>query len=372
MPAGRDQRIDFFRGIALVFIFWDHMPDNVLGRLTLRNIGLSDAAEVFVFLAGYAAALAYGARLLRAGYAEAAMHLLRRAWVLYIAHVFVLVQLLVLVVLCNERLAERDLAQEGGLGLFLTDPAQALRDGLTLQYMPGLMDALPLYMLLLMALAAVLPHLGTHPRTVLGGSFALWLLAQATDWNLPAQPGGVWFFNPLAWQFLFFLGAVLGTHREAFACAIDALSPGIRSTLRISAALYLLVSMLLALSWLVPQWHDAVIPTGLAELLYPIDKTGLSPLRLLHFLALAWLVREFVPRSPAWLATRVGRGVQLMGRQSLVVFCAGLLLAPLADTADTLHGDGLLAHTITGLGGALLLWVIACLPEWYRREQPAR
>ncbi len=60
MLNGRDPRIDFFRGLALIFIFWDHVPHNPLGQITLRNIGFSDAAEVFVFLAGYAAILAYG------------------------------------------------------------------------------------------------------------------------------------------------------------------------------------------------------------------------------------------------------------------------------------------------------------------------
>ena len=55
MTFERDHRIDFFRGLALIFIFWDHVPHNPLGQITLRNLGFSDAAEIFVFLAGYAA-----------------------------------------------------------------------------------------------------------------------------------------------------------------------------------------------------------------------------------------------------------------------------------------------------------------------------
>lgn len=58
--AQRDLRIDFFRGLALLFIFIDHVPDNVLARFTLRNFGFADAAEVFVLLAGFSAVLAYG------------------------------------------------------------------------------------------------------------------------------------------------------------------------------------------------------------------------------------------------------------------------------------------------------------------------
>jgi len=49
----RDLRLDAFRGLALWFIFLDHIPDNVLAWLTLRNYGYSDSTEVFVFVSGY-------------------------------------------------------------------------------------------------------------------------------------------------------------------------------------------------------------------------------------------------------------------------------------------------------------------------------
>jgi hypothetical protein len=49
----RDLRLDACRGLALWFIFIDHIPDNALAWLTLRNYGFSDATEVFVFVSGY-------------------------------------------------------------------------------------------------------------------------------------------------------------------------------------------------------------------------------------------------------------------------------------------------------------------------------
>ena len=55
----RDWRIDWLRGLALVSIFVNHMPGNRLENWTTRNFGFSDAAEVFVLLAGVAAAFAY-------------------------------------------------------------------------------------------------------------------------------------------------------------------------------------------------------------------------------------------------------------------------------------------------------------------------
>ena len=43
-----------------MFIFIDHVPENGFATFTLRNFGFSDAAEVFVLLAGFSAVLAYG------------------------------------------------------------------------------------------------------------------------------------------------------------------------------------------------------------------------------------------------------------------------------------------------------------------------
>ena len=57
---GRDLRIDACRGIALWWIFLDHVPNNIGSWLTLRNYGFSDAAEVFMFVSGVTCALAYG------------------------------------------------------------------------------------------------------------------------------------------------------------------------------------------------------------------------------------------------------------------------------------------------------------------------
>jgi hypothetical protein len=46
--------IDFWRGLALVFIFINHIPGIYYSRLTHANYSLSDSADLFVFLAGWA------------------------------------------------------------------------------------------------------------------------------------------------------------------------------------------------------------------------------------------------------------------------------------------------------------------------------
>src|SRR5258705_5283175 len=39
----RDVRVDFFRGVALLFIFIDHIPRNFLAFFTLTNFAFSDS-----------------------------------------------------------------------------------------------------------------------------------------------------------------------------------------------------------------------------------------------------------------------------------------------------------------------------------------
>src|SRR4051812_17847545 len=64
----RDLRLDACRGLALWFIFLDHIPDNALAWLSIRNYGFSDTAEVFVFVSGYTCMLAYGGALRKQGW----------------------------------------------------------------------------------------------------------------------------------------------------------------------------------------------------------------------------------------------------------------------------------------------------------------
>ena len=87
----RDLRLDFFRGLSLIFIYIDHIPSNVLSYFTLQSNTFFDAAEVFIFISGYTAALVYGRRLAAKGAIYATAQVWRRAWTLYVAHIFLFV-----------------------------------------------------------------------------------------------------------------------------------------------------------------------------------------------------------------------------------------------------------------------------------------
>ena len=91
LAPGRDLRLDFFRGLALWFIFLDHIPNNIVSWLTVRNYGFSDATEIFVFISGYTAVIAYSRMMLREGWLRAASRIYRRVWQLYVAHILLFV-----------------------------------------------------------------------------------------------------------------------------------------------------------------------------------------------------------------------------------------------------------------------------------------
>ena len=76
--AGRDLRLDLFRGLANWAIFLDHIPHEVMSSITTKNYGFSDAADLFVFVSGYTAASVFGRIMSERGYAAAASRLLKR------------------------------------------------------------------------------------------------------------------------------------------------------------------------------------------------------------------------------------------------------------------------------------------------------
>ncbi|EFH09177.1 OpgC domain-containing protein, partial [Teichococcus cervicalis] len=152
--------------------------------------------------------------------------------------------------------------------------------GLGLQ--PHYLDILPLYL----ALLALLPLLlGAAARgwlaPLLGGSAALWLAAGLGRLNLPAAGAAEgWFFNPLSWQFLFAIGFATGARRVLGRGLPWRPGPW-------WAALLLLLASPFARH--LPGLPDpATLP--LPALLVVPDKTFLSLPRLLHALALCYVV----------------------------------------------------------------------------------
>ena len=199
----RDLRIDACRGIALWWIFLDHVPNNIGSWLTLRNYGFSDSAEVFMFVSGVSCALAYGKAHARGGWTGVIGRTLWRSWDIYAAFLLLTLACAILVHLTGGG----RIADESNTRILLDDPGATLAHAAILQYRPVNTDVLPLFVVCHLLFAPLLWLLLRAPNLTLAASLLLYALVQVFGWTVPAWPNNVWFFNPLAWQLLFVLGA---------------------------------------------------------------------------------------------------------------------------------------------------------------------
>src|SRR4029079_6732453 len=168
--TGRDLRLDLFRGLALWLIFLDHIPSNIVNWLTIRNYGLSDAAEIFVFISGYTGAFVYGRTMEQRGVVVASARILKRAWTVYIAHVFIFVISMAELAYLTRSIDNPLYNEEMGALDFLKEPGETLIEALLLKFKPTFMDVLPLYIVLLLAFPPVLWLLRRAPTLALLGS----------------------------------------------------------------------------------------------------------------------------------------------------------------------------------------------------------
>lgn len=362
--SGRDLRIDACRGIALWWIFLDHIPDNIGSWLTPRNYGFSDAAEIFMFVSGVTCALAYGRALRCEGWRGLIGRTLRRSWDIYVAFLLLTLSCAILVHL----LGDGRCADASNTRILLDQPGATLTRAAILQYRPVNTDVLPIFVLLHLLFVPLLWLLLHRPNLTLGASLALYALVHVFGWTVPAWPDSHWAFNPIAWQFLVVLGAwwMIDDNR---------VQPWVRSgPALVLAVLYLLFSLIIALSWRIKPL-EALIPQTLAQLHDTSDKSNLGPLRLLHFLAIAVLAAWLVPRNWRMLKTPVMRGAILCGQNSLPIYCLGVLLAFASHMALLSISNALAMQIALSMGGIVAMVVSAALLNLINikpRQQPAR
>jgi lysophospholipase L1-like esterase len=361
----RDVRLDFFRGLALFFIFIDHIPNNPLSYFTLQGIGFSDAAEVFIFISGYTAALVYGRTILGRGAVLATAQVWRRVWQLYVAHIFLFVIFTAEVSYTLVGLENPLYAEELRVTDFLAEPHIAILNALALRFQPTFLDILPLYIVLLAAFPLVLLLLRRSLWAALLPALALYGVVQIWGFAPTGYPAGQhWFFNPLAWQVLFVIGAALGFARAAG-------RPHPLPPTRLPAAVAMVVlgaCIAVDLTWTLHGLWDP-IPALFLKQLWPVDKTNLAPLRLVNFLAMAIVVTHFVRPETAFLRARAAGFVTVCGRHSLQIFCLGILLSVLAHLvlSEIGRSAGLVA-AVNVLGIGLMIGTALVL-DWYKASE---
>ena len=358
----RDIRLDLFLGIANWFIFLDHMPRNSVNLITLRNYGFSGAADIFIFISGYTAALVFGRMMLERGFVVGATRLFKRAWQLYIAYVILFVIYIVAIGDIASRYASPDIIYEFNISGLVDHPIRTLAHGLILEAKPLNLDVLQLTTILMALFAPALWLMLRKPGLTMAGSIALYLAARQFEWSLPSFPDGNLYFNPFCWQLLFVFGAwvALGA-ADRYRRLLN--SP----VLPYLGAAYLGFALVMTMAGRFPEFGK-MFPSWLFDAFNPNDKTNLAPYRLLHFIVLAYLVTRFLPKDWPGLRWPVFQPLVKCGQQSVAVFCFGVFLSFFGHFALMTSSGSLMVQIFLSLSGIAIMTLLAYYLSWSRQQ----
>ncbi|OAH98520.1 hypothetical protein A1353_01935 [Methylomonas methanica] len=356
-PQNRNLQLDFFRGLALIVIFINHMPDNPWFWYTPSRFGLSDAAEVFVFSSGFASALAYGRCFERAGLWLGLVRILHRCVHIYSAHLASFVLLALVCVIGNRWVPEMDDIQRLNIAYFFDATQQALYDLFTLAYVPNYFDILPMYLVMMVWLPIFWVLSRLHVGVALACSVALYCASLHYGWELSADPASsrAWYFNPYNWQLMFFTGYAFGA-----------------GWARVSVKQGWLLAVCLALVLVsIPLEHESTYTQikfwgELRASLTPwLDKSHLGVLRWLHLLALAYLMHHVCNSRPQWLSGALPRSIATMGQQSLRIFLFSMVLSYAGGIwLDHLGRQTWLAAALVNVSGLGLMLLAGQIMPW--------
>ncbi|MGB3387858.1 MAG: OpgC domain-containing protein [Pseudaminobacter sp.] len=353
-PTLRDTRIDVFRALALLTIFINHVPGTIFEYATHKNFGFSDSAEAFVLISGIAVGLAYGPKFKPGNRLLLTLKAWRRAGVLYVAHIMTTVATLAIFSAAALHFARPDLLKLINIRIIIEDTPEALLGITTLGHQIGYNNILSMYAAVLLMVPLFLLLANVSLALMVAVSGAIWLAAglfHIAPGNFPGD--GFWFLNPLSWQFLFVIGIAGMLHVKR------------GGEIRFNPWLAALAGFyaLLAFAWVrIPLWGiDASL--GLPAVLTGFDKTFLSLPRLLHVLALAYLIVA-IPALSNLARTRIDHPLAILGKHSLPIFIAGTLLAMIGQVMKTVSPGGLVYDAILLSTGIALQFGFAYYLEW--------
>ncbi len=347
--------VDFWRGFALVTIFVNHIPGNILEPFTHKNFGFSDAAEVFVFLAGVGVAFAYAGRVAETGFARQVVSIGMRVVTLYTSHIVVLLACGAIVSFAVMTTNDIRLLEATQFDQLVESPMEALVGLTTLGLQPAYLNILPLYVVLLVLAPALISLALIDLRLAILGSGAVYVATQLFALSLPSYPGnGAWYFNPLAWQFLFTIGLCGGLmiQREQV----------LRSRILLWAALAYLLG---ALIWTRAEFYHSVDLAPLPRFIWDFDKTNLTLPRLLHVLALVYVISR-LPLERMLARSALAKPFILMGSYSLPVFCVGTILSISAQVFRMTGAGNPVLDIVLIATGLLIQAGLAALLQWHR------
>ena len=377
-PAGggsRDLRIDFLRGLAIVFVVVDHIHlTSAFYTISHERIGGVSGAELFVLLSGVVLGMVHRRRFLADGWAASARRMWSRAGLLYLVSMVVVISayaLSQLPFLDGEVLTQwvdvstgESYAMYGSTPMLAHTPvpASAVLDVLFLNVGPYQFNVMGLYVALLLL-----------------APFAMWLLMSGRWWVLVVLSAGIYianlflqwrlvpssFENPfplLSWQFPFCMGLAIGCYQERIRRWFDGY-PG-----KVVVGLAWVVFLtLLFFAWNNPAKAGDplalrldVIPESTFWSIYEdwFPRDFLGPLRLLNLVAVVIVFYSLLTRFWTPVYRALGWFLVPLGGATLYVFILHVVFALIVASLPFMDEGSLLLGTLTHVAVLLLLWVM--------------
>jgi hypothetical protein len=314
--AGRSVEVDFLRGAVLIVIALDHISRGILQHAMLHSYAYCDAAEVFVFLGGYASAAAYGAVASSNGETGARRRFFKRAGEIYRAYLLTAALMLVGGALLTRVPCAQAAMADTSWPVFARHPLQTLADVALFRRQPYLSAVLPMYVLFALVVPLIVPLTRRAPAAVLTSSLALWLVAPWLGALLPAAGDGSWPFNPFAWQLMFMFGILARIHPVSAETLATVTGKRVTRAAFVVALTFAFVKLCI----------DAHPSPGFM-------KQNLASVRIVSFLSIAWLCAQAVRLG--WLRKLADRlpSVVTIGKQGLICFVGGTVVSMSIDAA---------------------------------------
>ncbi len=356
----RDMRLDFFRGLAMLVIFVAHIPENSWNGVIPARFGFSNATELFVFCSGFASALAFGSVFIKRGWWLGTARILHRCWQVYWAHIGLFLMIMALYIAASMQWPTVGYLANQGLDHLITEPARAMLSMVLLGWQADYLDILPMYLVILLMIPIIMLLRHAHPYAPFAASIALYAAVWFFGLALPGDPwtGRSWYFNPFAWQLIFFTGFSFGARW------LPAATLNSKPLLAVAIA-YLIFALPLSfwgINQTFPQllvWHEWLLPPD-------TQQTNMNLLRYLHFLAFAYVVLSLIQPIKSGIGKGLSRHVVMVGQQSLATFMASLFLARLGGIALDVTGRDFWIVSIINLTGLMAVVLVAYAVSWFK------
>ncbi len=332
-PIARDVRVDFARGLALLVIYSNHIPHNSLSQFTPSHFGISDMADVFVFLSGYVSGISYGRCLSQKGLGECYRRIIRRSIQLLLAYGITKCLLFF-------------------LAIWMTQSANSTWNywqhvnSSTIGASGSILGILPMYVIFLLLLP---PALILMRKSIVLFAFIFFNIYAFATIVISDSSVVTWTFsgfNPLAWQLPFFAAAFLGANQT------------IRNTLMPCRGIVLVLSgVVLECVFLYRLfWPHATILLS-SKIHYGLTRF----IYLWCLIIVGWHI--FPCRTNPVLESWFGQALSICGRNSLAVFCTGVVLTSCAHIVLLITDYDLTWQVVVNLIGWLFCVLVATISE---------